>query len=346
MTFAAAPQNQPSGAPARLVQEYGTTAHGGFPLGSALVVPPDHVALIVRRGEALDLFHEGAYILDAADLPLLGQKIRLDRAGEKPVQAAIFLIRVDWVEALPWKAEFIITQSRREGITQSAMHGQAMVRVTDPRRFFLAVFQGASNVARGSNQAQSFRLTPGAGKIAAQAVGSVAGLSDTLLGDTLAGVALATLKGWTIGEFLAPDAREQFQPVVADAIANALPQYGVECAAVQLDAITPPALAPCVRCGSQARPATYAVFRSNVSLLHVRFTSEQGGNFCLPCGLQVGLGYTVLTLLLGWWGVIGFCLTPFFLLMNLFNMGGLLFFRKQPGTAAPSPAHGQAATRQ
>jgi hypothetical protein len=57
-------------------------------------------------------------------------------------------------------------------------------------------------------------------------------------------------------------------------------------------------------------------FKANTALLFVRYESNQEGDLCGPCIHKTFIGYTIVNLLLGWWGLVSMIKTPGFILWN------------------------------
>ena len=72
----------------------------------------------------------------------------------------------------------------------------------------------------------------------------------------------------------------------------------------------------CQACGVEA-PTKYVAFYQNIGALVMRFSRSAEGNMCKSCIHSTFWQYTLTTLVLGWWGVISFIVTPFFILNNL-----------------------------
>lgn len=91
----------------------------------------------------------------------------------------------------------------------------------------------------------------------------------------------------------------------------------------------------CQGCGVEAA-TKYVSFHQNIGALVVRFPSSIAGHLCKSCINKHFWKMTGTTLFLGWWGMISFIVTPFFLLNN---MGRYLFCLGmdpvQPGAAPP-----------
>jgi len=88
----------------------------------------------------------------------------------------------------------------------------------------------------------------------------------------------------------------------------------------------------CQHCGIDAT-TKYVEFYQNIGLLFARRQVEVKGNLCRRCIGKFFRSFTLTTLILGWWGLISFCVTPFILLNNVVRY--LLALRlSEPGIAA------------
>ena len=84
----------------------------------------------------------------------------------------------------------------------------------------------------------------------------------------------------------------------------------------------------CQACGANA-PTRYVEFFLNVGMLFRRYERSIKGRMCKPCIHYHFWENTLVTLLMGWWGVISLIVTPFFLLNNLLRYVGCLFMRSR-----------------
>ncbi len=69
-------------------------------------------------------------------------------------------------------------------------------------------------------------------------------------------------------------------------------------------------------------PTKQVEFYQNIGALVMRFHKTLKGNLCRQCIDRYFWEYTLYTLFLGWWGVISFIVTPFFLLNNVIRYLG------------------------
>jgi hypothetical protein len=72
----------------------------------------------------------------------------------------------------------------------------------------------------------------------------------------------------------------------------------------------------CQCCGIEA-PTKKTAFYQNIGALVMRFSQSVEGNLCKDCIHKNFWKMTMTTLFLGWWGMISFLVTPFFLLNNI-----------------------------
>lgn len=72
----------------------------------------------------------------------------------------------------------------------------------------------------------------------------------------------------------------------------------------------------CQDCGVEAE-TKYVAFYQNIGALVMRFHRSINGQLCKSCIHKHFWGMTSITAFLGWWGVISFVVTPFFLLNNI-----------------------------
>jgi hypothetical protein len=74
----------------------------------------------------------------------------------------------------------------------------------------------------------------------------------------------------------------------------------------------------CQLCGDYA-PIKYVEFYQNVGMFLARQSKSIKGKLCKNCINKNFWDFTLTTLFLGWWGIISFFITPFYLLNNIFR---------------------------
>lgn len=81
----------------------------------------------------------------------------------------------------------------------------------------------------------------------------------------------------------------------------------------------------------------YVEFHENIGMVFMRQHRAVKGNLCKSCIDYYFWNLTGKTMLLGWWGIISFIVTPFILLNNLFRFIFTTGMKKPPLKIAPSP---------
>ena len=79
--------------------------------------------------------------------------------------------------------------------------------------------------------------------------------------------------------------------------------------------------APCQVCGHD-RPLKQVTFMQNIGVLVVRFPKTLRGLLCRDCISSTFWRYTLITLFLGWWGILSFFYTLVALPTNIVNYLG------------------------
>ena len=83
----------------------------------------------------------------------------------------------------------------------------------------------------------------------------------------------------------------------------------------------------CHICGVEA-PTKYVEFHQNIGMFIARKSKSIKGNMCKSCIHRYFWEYTLITLFVGWWGMISAITTPFILLNNIVRY--LLCLQMQP----------------
>lgn len=97
----------------------------------------------------------------------------------------------------------------------------------------------------------------------------------------------------------------------------------------------------CQACGVEAS-TKYVAFYQNIGALVMRFTSSVEGNLCKSCIHHHFWKCTGTNLVLGWWGIISFIVTPFFILNNIVRYLLCLGMEPVPPGATPPELTGDA----
>ncbi|PHR92076.1 MAG: hypothetical protein COA78_33730 [Blastopirellula sp.] len=85
----------------------------------------------------------------------------------------------------------------------------------------------------------------------------------------------------------------------------------------------------CHNCGIEA-PTKSVTFYQNIGLLFMRFSRTADGDFCKSCIHKTFWEFTLLSLVLGWWGIISFIVNIFFILNNIIRYTGCLMMEPVP----------------
>ena len=93
----------------------------------------------------------------------------------------------------------------------------------------------------------------------------------------------------------------------------------------------------CQSCVREA-PTMYVEYYQNIGALIMRFSKEVKGHLCKDCSNRYFWSFTGTTIFLGWWGVISFIVTLFFILPNNIGcyLGTLGLQPPNPNAARPT----------
>ena len=83
----------------------------------------------------------------------------------------------------------------------------------------------------------------------------------------------------------------------------------------------------CQNC-AQTAPLMQINMYKNIGMIFSREQQQMSGLFCKKCIKNIFIEYFFTTLFLGWWGLISFIVTPFFLIIDLFYFVKSLFLKK------------------
>lgn len=279
----------------------------GLALGSRLVVPEGTAGVVAKDGRTLDVLPPGDYLLDATLFPLMLQKLKIKpgMVPMGPLPAALFLVQTGTPWIVAWRTTALLSKDPAAGLTFTTLAGRATVQVFDPARFCAAIL-AAGGAALGSGGATTAQVTEQFLRTNLEAVAASAVLPLHLLPEQVT------------------EAAEALRTAAGHAAANWLQSVGLHCPAFDLDSVAPARRTPCVICQSPTAPTGYALFQRNISLLYLRFTARQEGNFCAPCAWKTSAAYNAVMLVAGWWGIIGFILTPVYFFSNLYYLTRVL----------------------
>lgn len=320
MTDTTVPQTGPE--LPQLLCGYENTARENLQVGQKLQIPQGRVGIVVDvRGQITDVLPCGLYQVTPTELPGLARAVGMKNALGTRVVGSVFLVSLLSTAPIPWSAKLGLQPEGTGGFYSTAVKGWVTFRVHDPARFFAAMW--ASGIAWTGEQDRSFKLSLGAvnnRETRAQLNTLTAQLIDTKLSQVILDAIIAL--EIPLNELAA--SAERIKLGIADPLATALREAGIEPEQLQVEGIQPMVRDPCVKCASTDRATGFAIFRRTIGLFIVRYNLEAPGNYCVPCALLTSLGYNATMLVCGWWGWISAFLSPFYFVGNLYNLGRML----------------------
>lgn len=108
-------------------------------LGTQLIVNESQEAVLVREGRALDVFGSGRHTLSTANLPLLGELVKLPFGGRSPFTAELWFINRAHKLDIRWGTPTPVQiQDAKYGVfVPVRVNGSLGLRVEDSRRFLV-----------------------------------------------------------------------------------------------------------------------------------------------------------------------------------------------------------------
>ncbi len=311
------------------VQELWMSSTNGLPQGETLDVPMNSCALIVHNGGIFYVLEPNRYLLTADNFPLL--KPRRASKGLPPMlEGTLYLIRTDDINNIPWEQSVITTAHWYEGAPYEIVKGQYGVRIVNPPQFFQSIYSRLKATATETAPMKSFRLARPEADAKEFVATNLVAEANLFVSPILENTLLLALHKHNRPQEPITSHQETLQNEIGSLLAPKIEAHGVHILSFSVDSIATPASLPCQSCGSNERPTSNLGFYSNVSLLVVRYMRVQKGYFCSRCALKYFLGYTALTLVMGWWGLIGLFISPVFIIMNLVNMSKALLCYRRP----------------
>ena len=315
---------------ASLVEELCTSSIYGIPEGHTLDVRPGWCAVIVQDGTILYVLNPHVYWLTRDAFPLL-QPLPIQPGTQPMLRGTIYLICTDDV-VLAWELPMVRKARWSEGASFENVRGRYGIRVTNPPQFLTSVYRRLHESASQSGVTRSFQLTqpnPNAGRgvvtfLAAEANRFASPFLEKAL-------RVMEIKSRPEKGPMMPDPGAA-QNEIGHMIAPHLNANGAQLLFLTVDSVSGRASVPCEACGSDARPTGQVSFNSNISLFVVRFMRSRQGCFCVLCAGKYFLEHTGITLVAGWWGVIGCLISPILIGGNIVSMGKSLFRIRRPHT--------------
>ncbi len=314
--------------PVNLVEELWTSSIYGIPEGHTLDVRTGWCAVIVQDGSILYVLNPYAYLLTRENFPLL-QPLPFQQGSQPMLWGTIYLIRTEDV-VLFWEQPITRKARWSEGASFENVRGHYGVRGTNPPQFLTAIYRRLYASGAESGGTRSFQLSrpnTDAGQFATRHLATEANrCAYPMLERALSVMEIKSRH--TPGSILQNP--EAAQSEIGNIIAPYLSADGVDLQFLTIDGVSPRASIPCEACGSDARPTSQVSFSSNISLFVVRFMRSRRGCFCAFCACKYFLEHTAITLVAGWWGVIGCLLSPILIGSNIVNLSKALFRFRMP----------------
>ncbi len=92
----------------------------------------------------------------------------------------------------------------------------------------------------------------------------------------------------------------------------------------------------CDTCGAHA-PTKYVELYQNIGMLVLRSSKSVKGDLCKPCINRYFWQFTLVTAVVGWWGMISMIVTPIFLANNIFRFCTTLRMPLEPASPGRLP---------
>lgn len=133
----------------------------GLTTGTQLIVNEGQQALLLKGGQALDLFEPGTHTLSSANLPLLQKLVNLPFGGKTPFSAEIYFINKtvafsqDWGTTTP----ILLPDPRYKVAIPLRGYGQYAIRIQNAREFLTHVV-GSSSQAFSRASASAILASP------------------------------------------------------------------------------------------------------------------------------------------------------------------------------------------
>ena len=305
--------------PDNLIEELWESATNGIPTGNELEVPANFSAIIILKGEVLYVLAPNRYLMLSDHFPLL--KARRGNKNSQPrLDGAVYLILTDSPSRKEWERPLIISKRWNEGLTYKTIHGNYFLRVVNAPQFYQNLISGLKVSTSNATPMQSFRLSRPKEDIQRFIDSQIISQGNSLIPALLGSAVPDALQEQLLKENLGTADKESVQNQIGTLFAAELIQYGIQLESFSINFISAQSPYPCESCAGNDRPTKSLCFLANVSLIIVRWTIVKKGCFCNACALKFFLGQTGLTLVAGWWGLIGFIVSPFLIIYNIFNI--------------------------
>lgn len=313
----------------KLIEELWMSSQYGIPQGEIIDVQAGSIGLIVRNGETLYRLAPNHYLLSDEYFP--GLKLNRSFNGQKPAYDAIYYsLCTDPLEPISWELQFVSKSSVKEGASFTSLQGTYEIRVSDPSLFFQRVSSELQADAKNINLEKSFQLTNARKQQDKFVADNIAAKSESVVTSLITAALATVMSNQNIVVITQKTDLDSMKKELFDLIKSEMESYGMTLISLTVDSISAIQSLPCQICFQNDSPVAYVGFYSNVSLFIVRYYSQHIGYFCTTCSLKKFFSMTGVTLLMGWWGIIGAIISPFLILFNLFNLCKLALCRRMP----------------
>lgn len=124
-----------------LVQKFDVPDRYEIMKGSKLIVRPSQTAIFVHQGKIADIFGEGTYKLETANLPILSKLASWKYAFEMPNVTDIYFVNTVQFTNMKWgTANPIMLRDKDFGMIRLMGHGEYAFRVAQPEVFLREYF--------------------------------------------------------------------------------------------------------------------------------------------------------------------------------------------------------------
>ncbi len=250
-------------------------------LGTQLIVGPSQEALLVKGGQALDLFGPGTHTLATENIPLLRKLVNLPFGGKTPFTAEIYYINRHAKLDMKWGTTdpLRVQDPTYHVILPVRSFGQMGIRVTESRSFITQIVGTQGNWS-SDRLGQYFD-----------------GLIMTKVKDTVAKyIVERRVSVMEIGSKL-----DELSRFVGDAVSEEFGRFGVEVVNFYIMSVNVPSDDPSVqrlqeimvnRAEMEQLGQAYRVKRTFDTLDRLAENNASGGAAVLAEGLGLGLGVT------------------------------------------------------
>ncbi len=306
-----------------LIRPIASSDSRGAPVGIAVEVPAGRTLLVLHQGKVADARPPGSYVLGPEWVPR-AQVVPASVGGQKILsEVTLYLLRTELITNCPWTSVIPYPSGPWRALLRCHAQGRITFQLTDPRVFFEGLFKELREVGQDQGM-QSFKLAqPSRNGVsfATEHIGSMADgvIQNLAVTSTIEECSRTPPRNLGTGTMVSSLPADQQMRILAQ-LARDAPTLGITVTDYHLDRLSRPEPVPCAACGTVGKVTGKGTFHWNVSLFVVRYQGSKEGPFCKACALVSWLGSTALTVVAGWWGVIGLLVSPFLIMINLYHL--------------------------